>query len=104
MHKVGNAPATSLCERETMGELLQLLTAAKSLGDQEDLQATVNQHADAINQQAQNVQILQGQIDSVRSVMHVQFACTLAVTFIVVGALIWYIHTLEKKIASLPQQ
>ena len=48
-----------------MTELLQLLTAAKSLDDQAGLHDVINQHAAIINQQAQQIQVLQRQMDAI---------------------------------------
>jgi hypothetical protein len=42
-----------------MGELLQILSAAKSMQDQESLQGIVNQHAEIINAQQVQIQTLQ---------------------------------------------
>lgn len=82
-----------------MGELLQLLTAAKSLNDQASVESVVNQHADAINQQARSVQLLQAQIDGLRETLLTQSVCFVALFAICACALFWYIHRLEKKLA-----
>lgn len=46
-----------------MGELVQLLTAAESAQNRQDLQALLNQHAQVINSQAAQIQTLQTQLD-----------------------------------------